>query len=197
MLPALAILVLTPLGWQLPEQATTVEVLRVADGVYISPFVPLAEVGPNERIKVCKDDPAVLPGSTTKCSTLEDGKDNWLAKSAVFAPTAPQIGTVGVIVTCNADCVSQPNAFVRVYGAKEGQEKNLLDAAPVAPRLTFRIEGPPGEFWCFETTVLQDERESMSLWESKAGKPACVAFAGKPVPVVPPTALEVVAPAPE
>lgn len=196
MLLALAILVLTPQGWQSPEQATTAEVLRIADGVTTTPFVPVSEIGPGERIKVCKDDPNVLPGSTTKCSTLEDGKDNWLAKSAVFAE-APAMGSIGVIVRCDETCAAQPDAFVRLYGAKEGQEKKLLDAAPVAPRLTFRVEGPPGEFWCFEVTTIQGERESRALWESQAGVPACETFAGNLAAMIPPTDLDLVAPAPQ
>jgi hypothetical protein len=85
MLLALATLVLTPSGWADPATATQVQVLRGSTASYVA----VADVLPTERIKVCKDDPAVLPGSTTKCSTLEDGKDNWLAKSAVFAASEP------------------------------------------------------------------------------------------------------------
>jgi hypothetical protein len=81
---ALAIVVLTPSGWADPATATQVEVLRGTE----TPFVAVSEVQPFERIKVCND-PKVISGESTKCSTLEDGKDNWLAKSAVFPAAEP------------------------------------------------------------------------------------------------------------
>lgn len=202
MLLALALLVGTPTGWQLPDQAPQVQVLRGTT----TPFVAVAEVLPTERIKACNSD-EVQVGSNTTCP--EAGRapgrtDVWWLKSDVFATPepVPAVGTIGVTVTCDAACAAQPGVFVRLYGAKEGQTKNLLNAAPVAPRLKFRVEGPAGEYWCFETSTWFDHDndpvtqayESASLWDSKAGVPACVAFAGKSIVLVPPTTLEVVAP---
>lgn len=97
---------------------------------------------------VCKDDPAVIPGSQTKCSTLEDGKDNWLAKSAIFTTPIPPPpvddgkGYIRVTVLAgdtkpttwgNTDTPIQPGAeiWIRLY---EGDQ--LIESVPWAPRLS-------------------------------------------------------------
>ena len=92
MLLALALLVGTPTGWQLPDQAIQVQVLRNGTTAWVAP----SEVQPHERIKACNAELAI--GSTTTCP--EAGRapgrnDIWWLKSDVYATPAPS----GKVVT--------------------------------------------------------------------------------------------------
>lgn len=94
-------LVLTQLkGYQRPAQADIVKVLRTPASVW----APLAEVLPTERIQVCMDDPAVLVGSTTSCSTRIPGRtDNWQLKSLAIQPQFGSVTFAWEPVTVNMD----------------------------------------------------------------------------------------------
>lgn len=80
MLLALAILVITPEGWQLPETASQVQVLRGGTTAWVAP----SEVLPSERIRACNSDLPV--GSRQNCPT----SPAWWLKSEVFVPAAPK-----------------------------------------------------------------------------------------------------------
>ena len=90
MLIALALLVGTPSGWQLPDQATQVQVLRNGATAWVAP----SEVGPSERIKACN-----FPGDGGSGTCPESGRapgrtDIWWRKSDVYATPAGKTVTV-------------------------------------------------------------------------------------------------------
>ena len=92
MLIALALLVGTPTGWQLPDQATQVQVLRSSGPVYVA----VSDVQPHERIKACN-----FPGDEGSGTCPESGRapgrsDIWWLKSDVYATPAPTGKTVTV-----------------------------------------------------------------------------------------------------
>jgi hypothetical protein len=70
--------------WRLPKDAQFVKVLRGA----VESVVPVSDLVPTDRVRSC-DDPNVLPGSTTKCGTVQpDTKNNWRLW-AVLSPAPP------------------------------------------------------------------------------------------------------------
>jgi hypothetical protein len=70
--------------WRQAKDAKFVRRLRGSAVAVVS----VAELLPTDRVTSC-DDPLVLPGSTTKCTTTQpDRKDNWRLVAVLF-PAAP------------------------------------------------------------------------------------------------------------
>lgn len=81
-----------------PAGASIVVVLRGAT----SPWVPLSQVQPTERISVCVDDPSVEVGQPGPCTTRIPGRtDNWQVKSVVY-PTSVPSGEGAITLTWSA-----------------------------------------------------------------------------------------------
>jgi hypothetical protein len=75
----------TTTTWRLPKDAKFVRRMR---GTTIA-VVSVAELLPTDRVTSC-DDPLVLPGSTTKCTTTQsDRKDNWRLVAVLFPVAQP------------------------------------------------------------------------------------------------------------
>jgi hypothetical protein len=76
--------------WRLPKDAKFVRRMR---GTTIA-VVSVAELLPTDRVTSC-DDPLVLPGSTTKCTTTQpDRKDNWRLVAVLFPAAPPPVQKV-------------------------------------------------------------------------------------------------------
>jgi hypothetical protein len=73
--------------WRLPADAQFVRVLRAnAETV-----VPVSDLVPTDRVLSCED-PNVLPGSTTKCGTVQpDTKNNWRLVAVIFPQPPPPV----------------------------------------------------------------------------------------------------------
>lgn len=85
MLLGLAVLVMTPAGWQLPDQATQVQILRGSTEAYVA----IADVVPTDRIKAC--DVEVAIGSRVGCpGSAPNSTSDWWPKSAIFGTPAPK-----------------------------------------------------------------------------------------------------------
>jgi len=85
-----------------PADATVVVVLRSVNGVYESPWLPIAQIGPTERISVCKDDPALVVGGT-KCATRLASGDNWMPKEQAIPATLGSVTFAWDAVAANTD----------------------------------------------------------------------------------------------
>lgn len=78
--------------WVQPSKAITVNTLRAAGG---NVWAKLSDVLPVDRIATCYNDPAVIAGSSTMCSTRVPGRtDVWELKSVLYP--APTVGPLTV-----------------------------------------------------------------------------------------------------
>lgn len=85
-----------------PADVTVAVVLRNVNGLYQSLWLPPAQIGPTERISVCKDDPALTVGGTT-CTTRLASGDNWMMKSDALPATLGSVTFGWSAVTVNTD----------------------------------------------------------------------------------------------
>jgi hypothetical protein len=169
MLLALAILVGTPTGWQLPENATQVQVLRGTVTSYVAP----SEVGPSERIKAC-DSETVRIGSNDTCpeaSRAPGRTDVWWLKSEVFATPNPEPslepGAVRIRFSVHGpirfadDNSVVPDGipiYVRVY-----ENGMLIASVPWTPVVTLVRSVPQDETRCWYGTLWVDADKSGTI----------------------------------
>lgn len=147
--------------WVAPADATIVQVNRPG-----APLVPLADVLPTERIAACYDDPVLTAGAAGTCTKRVPGRsDLWQLKSVLY-PTQAAVPSLQIAVDAsNPRWDSQapissnllPDLYVRLYGAEQGQTKQLLDAAPWAPTLKFRRESGSAAVFCFVASLALDQ----------------------------------------
>lgn len=156
MLLALALLVGTPTGWQLPDQATQVQVLR--NGT--TPFVAVADVLPTERIKACN---AELPiGSEDACP--KEGRapgrtDVWWLKSDIYATPAPEPPPARKIVTVRWGPPRNPDGteYTDVLGYKITIRRQDCDptrsGCPSSTQVEEHIRAPEARSYVVENVV--------------------------------------------
>jgi hypothetical protein len=73
--------------WRAPAEAKFVRVLRAN----VETVVPVSDLVPTDRVLSCED-PNVLPGSTTKCGTVQpDTKNNWRLVAVIFPQPPPPV----------------------------------------------------------------------------------------------------------
>jgi hypothetical protein len=143
--------------WVQPVNASAVAVLRGTT----SPWVPLADVLPTERIMVCVDDPAIVIGQPGNCATRIPGRsDNWQLKSLVY-PSAPTGGPI--TLTWEAPTVgTDGQPFTGIAGYRVSRQQDVCSQATPDPRcgtmpwipedvgnVTRRVFTVDSGRWCF------------------------------------------------
>jgi hypothetical protein len=174
MLLALALLVGTPAGWQLPENATQVQVLR---GTEMS-FVAVSELLPNERVKGCKAE-AVQVGSNDTCPKAgrTEQNDVWWPRAEVFVGPNPEpslepgavrirFSVPGPIRFADDGSVVPDGIpiYMRVY-----ENGMLIASVPWTPVVTLVRSVPQDETRCWYGTLWVDADKSGTIDAGTSG----------------------------
>lgn len=135
-----------PSIWVHPESAINVQVNRVG-----APFVRLSDVAPTERVAVCANDPRVVAGSSTICSTRVAGRnDLWELKAALY-PAEQGPGAIDLVwpaVTTDDKGAALTDITYRLYGGLQGQETlRSSGLTTTTTRYTGAAYGVPYCFW--------------------------------------------------
>jgi hypothetical protein len=115
-----------------PADASIVVVLRGTT----SPWVPLSQVQPTERISVCVDDSSFTAGQPGPCTTRIPGRtDNWQLKSIVYPVIAPPAGDGHITVVWQAVSTDLAGAaFDGTAGYRVNRQRDVCTTQPPDPR---------------------------------------------------------------